>query len=111
MKSSKKDSWRRRYLRLLTEPLTAETQLSSEDFQAIADLIKQGYLRGMPQYDASVGRFTGAVVEGTTLNGHILPRSSKKYFEAKRFGEELSPDQRSLSDGFQALFPPLSYTT
>jgi hypothetical protein len=83
MKSSKEDSWRQRYIRLLTEPLTAETRLSSEDFQAIADLIKQGYLRGTSQYDASAGRFTGAVVEGTTLIGYIFAEDEQEILRSK----------------------------
>ena len=54
---SKQESWRMRYIRLLTEPLTSETNLSPEDFQAIADLIKKGYMFGTPQYDASLGQY------------------------------------------------------
>ena len=83
MRSWKQDSWRRRYIWLLTERLTAETPLSSEDFQAIADLIKQRYLRGTAQYDASLGRFTGAVIEGTTLAGYIFAEEQREILRSK----------------------------
>jgi hypothetical protein len=43
------------------------------------------YLRGMPQYDASVGRFTGAVVEGVTLNGHIFAEEQQEILRSKTF--------------------------
>jgi hypothetical protein len=83
MRIVKRSSWRRRYIRLLTEPVTSETKLTTEDFQAIADLIKNGYLRGTAQYDAAVGQFTGAVIEGVTLNGYIFAEEQREMLRSK----------------------------
>src|SRR5437773_1612513 len=86
-KSRKKtESWRERYIRLITQTPASETELTPElleDLQAIQDLIEAGYLRGKAMEDASVGYVTGAVVQGPTLAGRVFAEEQLEHLRSK----------------------------
>jgi hypothetical protein len=87
-KRSKKESWRQRYVRLITETPASETELTPElleDLQAIQDLIDAGYLRGEAIEDASVGYVTGAIVRGPTLAGRVFAEEQQEHIRSKSF--------------------------
>jgi hypothetical protein len=87
-KRPKKESWRQRYVRLITETPASETELTPElleDLQAIQDLIDAGYLRGQAIEDASVGYVTGAIVRGPTLAGRVFAEEQREHTRSKSF--------------------------
>jgi hypothetical protein len=85
-KRPKKESWRQRYVRLITETSASETELTPElleDLQAIQDLIDAGYIRGQAIEDASVGYVTGAIVRGPTLAGRVFAEEQQEHIRSK----------------------------
>jgi hypothetical protein len=85
-KRPKNESWRQRYVRLITETPASEAELTPElveDLQAIQDLIDAGYLRGQAIEDASVGYVTGAIVRGPTLSGRIFAEEQLEHIRSK----------------------------
>jgi hypothetical protein len=85
-KRPKKETWRQRYVRLITETPVEETELTPElleDLQAIQDLIDAGYIRGHAIEDASVGYVTGAIVRGPALAGRLFAEEQQERVRAK----------------------------
>jgi hypothetical protein len=82
------ESWRRRYIRLLTEPKVPDSPNAEEnikDAQAIADLVGKKYLRGQVPYDANAGRFTVLSIEGVTVDGHLFAEDQQAILDSKTF--------------------------
>ena len=85
-KRPKKESWRQRYVRLITETSASETELTPElleDLQAIQDLIDASYIRSQAIEDASVGYVTGAIVRGPTLAGRVFAEEQQEHIRSK----------------------------
>jgi len=84
-KRSQKDFWRREYIRLLTKPIEAWTDLTPEhvdELDRIDDLIQAGYLRGDVIRDSN-GEAKASVTQGPTLAGRIVAEEQQEKLDRK----------------------------
>jgi hypothetical protein len=80
------DSWRRLYIRLLTEEMKAWDDLTPEErvleLGVIEDLIDAGYMSGKVNKDAS-GTPKSASIRGPTLAGRIFAEEQQDILDKK----------------------------
>ena len=81
----KSDFWRREYIRLLTEPAVAWTDLTPEhieELEHIDDLIKAGYFQGTVIRDSNNDPKAASTM-GPTLAGRIFAEEQQEILDKK----------------------------
>src|ERR1035438_3570941 len=83
--SKQSDMWRRAYIRLLTEPMEAWTDLTPEhveELERIDELVQAGYLHGHVVRDAA-GSPKLSSTQGPTLAGRIFAEEQQDILDKK----------------------------
>jgi hypothetical protein len=82
---NKQDSWRRLYVRLLTEPINTDSLDGHAlilELNAIDDLIKAGYMIGKVNRDTAAIPLS-STVRRITLSGHIFAEQQQDILKSK----------------------------
>lgn len=91
MKAPKSETWRLRYLRILTGPASDATKDSQDDLQALEDLVEERLIRGVVRHDQEGIVRAAAILRGDdglivpTLKGQLFIEEQKAILKSKTF--------------------------